>query len=111
MNNSRHSFTAGRFGQVAIVCNTKLSAQVLWADEGQQDYVGVHTAHEDTDDQTVLVSLGLSFGRQWESFADRTFNGRASTTDQVTELVGSSNHERPERPLFMSDAVRGSDES
>lgn len=48
---------------VLVVNNSHVTTLELRTDESKNDDIGVHTAKEDTDDLSVVVSLNLVDGR------------------------------------------------
>jgi len=96
-NDSIKSLVASSLLHVVIVSNIQFPALLLWSKEGENDDVGVDTSHEDADDLSVLVALGLAFWWERESLADGGLDGGGGGRNQVTELVRGTDDESSER--------------
>lgn len=90
VNNCSRGFGTGRCCQIPVVCGIEQAAAVLGTEEGQENDIGIDTAHEDADDDTVFVALGLALGWEREAFSNGGFDGRRGRGDEVAELIGST---------------------
>ena len=100
---ARHS------SHVLISSDVKVPAAVLRAHEREQDYIGIHAAHEDADDQAVLVPRDLALRRERELLADGGLNGRAGGRHEVAELVAGADDEGAEAAGGQLHEVDGYD--
>lgn len=96
VGNGSDGLLTARFRQISVVHGVEDTAAVLGTDQGQDDDIGVDTAHEDADDNTILVPLDLALGWEREAFAHGGFDGRGGRGDEVAELIGSADDEGAE---------------
>lgn len=96
VGNDRRGLGTGSFCQIPVVRGIEDAAAVFGTEEGQENDIGVNTAHEDADDDTVLVTLGLALGGKGETFADGGFDGRGGGRDEVAELIRGPDDEGAE---------------
>jgi hypothetical protein len=94
---------------ILISSNIEVPAAVLRAHEREQDHVGIHAAHEDADDETILVPRHLSFRRERELLADGGLDGRAGRRHEVSELVAGADDEGTEAAGGQLHKVDGDD--
>ena len=75
VHNSGNRISARRISHITIMRDVEATAQVLGADESENDHVSEDTAHEDADDFAVIVPFGLAQWWQGEALADSGFDG------------------------------------
>ena len=109
VEHGRDGLVTGGFGQVPVVRGAEHAAAVLGTDEGQENDIGVDAAHEDADDDAVLIALGLALGWEGEAFANRRFDGRGGGGDEIAELIRGPDDEGAEGAGRQLHEVDGND--
>lgn len=87
----------GNRGQILISSNIEIAPAILGPDKRQQDNIRIHTAHEDTNDQAILVARNLALGRQRKLLADSRLDGGRGRRHEVAELVRRADDKGAER--------------
>lgn len=92
---------------IAVMRDIKLTAQLLWPKEGNNNDIGVDASHKDANDLAIVVAM-LDLLRRWqgEPLPDRRLDGRAGRRNKVTQLVRSTDSkgtDRTRRKLHQMD--------